>query len=222
MIRTVLPPPRARALSMGALSIGALSIGALSIGALAIGALAIGALAVITPAATAAAPAAPVYIADAAQSRLLFQGTQAGAQFRGVFHKFTATIEFAPDALAASHFDVAIDVGSLDTQDKDRDGTMRGADIFDVAHWPAAHYVTRSFARTAAGYTAVGALTLRGVTKDVPVEFRFTQTPGGAKLDGTANLKRLDFGVGQGEWRSTEMVRDDVKVEFSLALKAKP
>jgi polyisoprenoid-binding protein YceI len=168
----------------------------------------------------AAAPAdAASYGADPQSSRLEFTGVQAGAEFKGVFHKFTAAVEFAPDALAASHFDVSIDVNSVDTMDKDRDGTIRGADIFDAAKWPTAHYVTRSFAKTAAGFTAQGTLTLRGVTKDVPIEFRFTPAGAGAKLEGTATLKRLDFGAGQGDWKSTEWVADPVKISFSLALK---
>jgi polyisoprenoid-binding protein YceI len=167
--------------------------------------------------------AAPVtsYSADPQQSRLEFTGVQAGAEFTGAFHKFTAAIDFAPDALASAHFDVQIDLKSVDSMDKDRDTTIRGADVFDVAHWPSAHYVTRSFTKTAAGYTAVGALTLRGVTKDVPIDFRFTQTAGGAKLDGSAKLKRLDFGAGQGDWKSTEWVADTVKISFSLVLKPK-
>ncbi|HEY4971929.1 MAG TPA: YceI family protein, partial [Steroidobacteraceae bacterium] len=146
-------------------------------------------------------------------------GVQAGAKFRGVFHKFTADIEFAPEALASSHFDVQIDLNSADTMDKDRDTTIRGADIFDVAHFPTAHYVTRSFAKTATGYTAVGALTLRGVTKDVPIDFQFTQAGTGARLEGSAKLNRLDFGAGQGDWKSTEWVADAVKISFVLALK---
>jgi polyisoprenoid-binding protein YceI len=171
------------------------------------------------------AAAAPAFTADTAQSRLQFVGTQAGASFQGVFHQFTAAVEFAPDALADSHFDVLIDLGSVDTQDKDRDSTLRGTDIFDLVHWPTAHYVTRGFTKTATGYAATGTLTLRGVTRDVPLEFRFTTTPAGAKLEGTASLKRLDFGVGQGQWKTTDMVGDAVKVIFSLVLKpvaAKP
>ncbi len=108
---------------------------------------------------------------------LEFTGVQAGAEFKAVFHKFTAAVDFAPDALAGAHIDVQIDLNSEDSLDKDRDTTIRGADIFDVAHWPTAHYVTRSIAKTATGYSAVGALTLRGVTKDVPIEFRFTRAP---------------------------------------------
>jgi polyisoprenoid-binding protein YceI len=159
------------------------------------------------------------YAADAAQSRLEFTGVQAGAEFKGVFHKFTAAVQFAPDALASSHFDVQIDMSSEDSMDKDRDQTIKGPDVFDVAHNPTAHYVTKSITKTASGYSAVGALTLRGVTKDVPIDFQFTQTGSGAKLEGSAKLKRLDFGVGQGEWKSTEMVNDAVKVSFSLVLK---
>jgi polyisoprenoid-binding protein YceI len=177
--------------------------------------------AVSLPGAVSAAGPVANYSADPQQSHLEFVGVQAGANFTGAFHKFTAAVEFAPDALASSHFDVQIDLNSEDSMDKDRDTTIRGPDIFDVAHWPTAHYVTRSFTKTAAGYAAVGALTLRGVTKDVPIEFQFTQAAAGAKLVGSAKLKRLDFGAGQGDWKSTEWVADAVKISFSLVLKPK-
>jgi polyisoprenoid-binding protein YceI len=161
------------------------------------------------------------YTTDVQQSRLEFTGVQAGAEFKGVFHKFTATVEFAPDALTGSHIDVQIDMNSVDSTDKDRDTTIRGKDVFDVAHMPAAHYVTKTISKTAAGFNAIGSLTLHGVTKDVPIDFQFTSMAGGAKLAGSAKLNRLDFGVGQGDWKSTEWVADAVKISFSLVLKPK-
>jgi polyisoprenoid-binding protein YceI len=173
------------------------------------------------PAAARGADPVTGYAVDPQQSRLEFVGVQAGADFKGSFHKFSATVDFSPDALANSRFDVQIDLNSVDSMDKDRDTTIRGPDIFDVAHSPTAHYVTRSFAKTAAGYSAVGALTLRGVTKDVPIDFKFTQGPAGAKLEGSAKLKRLDFGAGRGDWKSTEWVADEVRISFSLLLKPK-
>ena len=39
-----------------------------------------------------------------------------------------------------------------------------------------------------------------------------------AYLKGTATVKRLLFGVGQGEWKSTEWIEDDVQVAFDLRL----
>ena len=162
------------------------------------------------------------YIADPAGSKLEFVGVQAGAEFTGGFHKYTAAIDLAPDALATAHLDVQIDLTSVDSKDKDRDQTIRGSDIFDVAHFPTAHYVTKTITKTATGFSATGSLTLRGVTKDVPIDFQFVSTGPQAKLDGTAKLKRLDFGVGQGDWKSTEWVADAVKINFSLLLKPKP
>jgi len=178
-----------------------------------------GATAILFSAAAAAAGAAS-YTADA-QSRLEFVGVQAGAEFKGVFHKFTANVDFAPDALDGSRIDVQIDMNSADTLDKDRDTTMRGKDIFDVAHNPTAHYVTKTITKTATGFSAVGALTLHGVTKDVPIDFQFVPAAAGATLTGKAKLNRLDFGVGQGDWKSTENVGDGVKINFSLVLKPK-
>jgi polyisoprenoid-binding protein YceI len=168
-----------------------------------------------------AAGPATSYAVDPQQSRLEFVGVQAGAEFKGAFRKFSAAVDFAPDALPSSRFDVQIELNSVDSMDKDRDTTIRGSDIFDVAHFPTAHYLTRSITKTAVGYTALGALTLRGVTKDVPIDFQFVPSAGGAKLDGGAKLKRLDFGAGQGDWKSTEWVADAVKISFSLVLKPK-
>jgi polyisoprenoid-binding protein YceI len=179
-----------------------------------------GAAALLSALAGSAARAAP-YTADGQQSRLEFVGVQAGADFKGVFHKFTAAVEFAPEAPASSLIDVQVDMNSVDSMDKDRDTTIRGKDVFDIANFPAAHYVTKSISKTATGFTAVGSLTLHGVTKDVPIDFQFTQAAGAAKLEGSAKLKRLDFGVGQGDWKSTEWVGDAVKISFSLVLKPK-
>jgi polyisoprenoid-binding protein YceI len=171
--------------------------------------------------AVAAAAAAASYTSDAQQSRLEFVGVQAGAEFKGVFQKFTADVDFAPETLASSRIDVQIDMNSVDSKDKDRDTTIRGKDVFDVAHNPTAHYVTKSITKTAAGFSAVGTLTLHGVTKDVPIEFQFASQAVGAKLSGSAKLKRLDFAVGQGDWKSTETIGDAVKINFSLVLKPK-
>jgi polyisoprenoid-binding protein YceI len=161
------------------------------------------------------------YTAATEASRLEFAGTQAGAEFNGTFHEYTASVEFNPDALDRARIGVQIQLASVDTKDKDRDKTIRGPDIFDTAHFPIANYVTRSVAKAGNGYTAIGTLTLRGVSKDVPITFQFIPSNGSAKLVGTAQLKRLDFGAGQGDWKSTEWIADPVRISFALMLNAK-
>lgn len=154
------------------------------------------------------------------ESKLTFVGEQAGAQFEGGFDKFTADIRFDPKELAASRFDVKIDTASVNTQDGERDDTIKSADLFDVKRFPNAHYVADKFTSKGGDkYSATGKLTLRNVTKDVPIDFTFDNKDGGAWLKGTAKIKRLDFGVGQGEWKDTSTVGNDVQVRFALRLK---
>ena len=44
------------------------------------------------------------------------------------------------------------------------------------------------------------------------------QRDGGAWLKGSAAVKRLDFGVGQGDRKDTGTVADEVKIRFALKL----
>ncbi|MBM0104468.1 YceI family protein [Steroidobacter sp. S1-65] len=155
------------------------------------------------------------------ESKLTFVGEQAGAQFEGAFEKFTADIRFDPADLTASRFDVKIDTASVNTQDGERDDTIKSADLFDVKRFPTARYVADKFtSRGGNKYSATGKLTLRNVTRDVPIEFTFENKDGGAWLKGSARIKRLDFGVGQGDWQDTATVGNDVQVRFALRLKS--
>jgi polyisoprenoid-binding protein YceI len=171
-----------------------------------------------------AAGAAPVkYTLDAGSSLLRFTFEQAGASNTGRFGKLTADVVFAADNLAASKIDVSIDIASLDTGDKERDDTLKSADLFDPAKFPKARFVSSKITATGAGrYEAQGKLTIRNVTKDIKLPITFqTKAEKGRQmgyLTGRYTLKRLDYGVGQGDWKSTEWVKDDVIVTFSLKL----
>lgn len=160
------------------------------------------------------------YRADTKSSTLTFSSSYQGEAFTGRFGRFDANIAFDPANLATSNFDVMITLASADTQNSERDDTLKGEDFFSVAKMPAAHYVASKF-RSLGGnrYAADGALTLRGVTK--PVVLGFTWTPGATPaLTGDANVNRLDFGVGGGEWADTATIGNAVKVHTSLKLVA--
>jgi polyisoprenoid-binding protein YceI len=171
-----------------------------------------------------AAGAAPVkYTLDAPSSLLRFTFEQAGANNTGRFGKYTADVTFAADNLAASKIDVTVDITSLDTGDMERDDTLKGADLFDVKKFPSARFVATKFTANGQGrYDAQGKLTIRNVTRDIKVPITFQNKLEGGKnigfMTGRATLKRLEFGVGQGDWKSTEWVNDEVNVTFSLRL----
>lgn len=173
--------------------------------------------------ARAADPAPLMWSADPAKSTLEFQFVQAGAKTTGKFARFTANVDFSPKDFASGRIDVAVDMGSADTRDKDRDTTLKTADLFNAAKFGRSTYLATKFAPKGAGFEGQGKLTLRGVTRDVPINFTFVPgTEAGkpiATLKGTASVRRLAFGVGQGEWKSTEWVSDEVQVNFNLLLR---
>jgi len=159
---------------------------------------------------------------DLAQSRLEFTGTLAGGTFDGRFTRFEPRITFDPGDLAGSRFEVIVDTSSADTSDPERDAALKGLEFFAVERWPQARFEAREFSAAGPGrYRARGRLTLRDMTREVVLEFRYSQAANGrtATLEGETTLRRLLFGVGQGEWRDTEWLADEVQVRFSLALR---
>lgn len=167
-----------------------------------------------------ASGAATAWQLEPARSSLAFRATQAGAEFEGQFKRFTATIQFDPGDLAGSAFDVGIDIASAATLESERDALLQGPDWFAAAEFPKARFTARRFRKTSTGYAADGTLALRGASRPVTVAFTFARgSAGRATLQGNALLRRLDFGVGQGEWRATEWIADEVKVVFTLRLR---
>lgn len=155
------------------------------------------------------------------ESKVGFTADQAGVPVNGQFDKFTADIHFNAKNLTASHFDVRIDLASVMTDDEDRDVNLKGPEMFWAGRYPEAQYVTAGIASLGGGkYQAQGKLTLRGVTMDVPITFTFLQTGSKATLEGGGQIMRLAFGVGKGQWASTDSISDPVKVEFKLNLTA--
>lgn len=173
------------------------------------------------PAATAAA-AASHYALDPAKSSLEFTFLQAGAKDTGRFPRFTVALDYPGADPAGGRLEVTVDVAALDSGDKDRDDTLKSDDLFAVKKYPQAHFLATQIVKTAAGYEAAGALTIRGVTRETRVPFTFRQaTEGGTAVGymaGKTQVRRLDFGVGQGDWKATDQAGNEVTVSFTLRL----
>jgi polyisoprenoid-binding protein YceI len=179
--------------------------------------------ALLSGAALADAPAGTTHFAaDPAKSSLQFAFVQAGAQNTGKFSKFPVALDAAADGSAVSKLDVTVDMTTLDSGDKERDDTLRGTDLFSVTKFPQAHFVATQITKTASGFDALGKLTLRDVTRDQHVQFtlRTVNEQGHPTLylTGKTTIHRLDFGVGQGDWKSTEWVGADVTVSYNVRL----
>ena len=161
---------------------------------------------------------------DLAHSRLGFVATQAGAEFAGQFHKFSADIVFSPDDLEHSLIDVEIDILSVDTQSRDRDSMLPNADWFHASVFPKARFLADRFVAKGDGnYEAHAALTMRDIGRDVVLPFKLIieDDPSHSErkraiVSGQLVLLRTAWGIGQGEWANTGTVGDKVVVTIEL------
>ena len=170
-------------------------------------------------AATPATGAPPRYTQNAAKSSLKFTFEQAGAAASGNFKKFTAILIYDEKNLAASSLNVRVEIASVDTQEPERDAMLKDADLFNAAKYPAATFAAASLAKRAdGGLEALGKLTIRDTTHDLRLPLTLKPTPDGLELSGKTAIKRLDYGVGQGEMKATDSVGDEVKIEYVVSL----
>lgn len=181
--------------------------------------------------AVASRPAAGLqhFTLDPAHSTLEFRFRLNGNEGTGQFRRFTASLDWPAAAPDQAKLEVDIDVASLDTGDKDRDDTLRGADLFAVERFPRAHFTTTRLAPATSGagtYLAQGSLQIRDRTRAVslPLTLALASESGHrvGKLRGEITLRRLDYGVGQGDWQSTEWVDNEVVVRWDLRLEERP
>ncbi len=152
-------------------------------------------------------------------STLGFAGSFQGEGFSGRFKRFSAAIAWDPAQPAACHFDVRVDLASADTGNSQRDELLPGADFFDVAKFPQAHFVASGCKAMAGGaLTASGTLSLRGISRPVALTLHFAPQGKDVVLTVNASLDRLAFGVGGGQWADPSTIGRAVTVNARLLL----
>ncbi|NIJ68226.1 YceI family protein [Xanthomonas sp. 60] len=169
----------------------------------------------------ATAPAVAADYVQAPGSTLAFGTKYDGEVFTGTFPGFETKVSFDPANPAAGHLEVTIPLASARSGNADRDSTLQGADFFNVGQFAQATYKATGFRALGKDqYAADGTLQLRGVSK--PVTLTFTWTPGTQPvLTGKATVKRLDFGVGGGDWADTGTIPNETAISTRVVLKAK-
>ncbi len=151
-------------------------------------------------------------------SSISFTATQNGSPVSGKFKTFMGEIYFDPAQLKASHVKIIVDLNSVSASYGEVADTLKTSDWFDVKLFPQAIFKADEFTRTGdKTYQASGTLTLRDKTMPIVLTFNLEEyTESQAKISGSTTIKRTLFGVGKGEWASTDAVKDDVTVNFAI------
>lgn len=148
----------------------------------------------------------------------------------GRFMDYTGLVEMDAEARQFKTIEATINTASVNTNHEKRDAHLRNADFFDVEKYPAMTFKMKSYKKTGDGYTALGDLTLHGVTKEITLAGTFNglskdpwgNTRAGFTAEGKVNRK--DFGM---VWNKTLdtggfVVGDEVNIRLDIeCIKAK-
>jgi polyisoprenoid-binding protein YceI len=171
-----------------------------------------------TTAAPAAAPAAAAKLIPA-QSDIGFTFRQMGVPVEGKFKKFDAQLAFDPKNAAAGKVSFSIELGSATIGDAATDAELVKPDWFDTKKIPTATFQSTSIKALGGGkFEVAGKLSIKGQVHDTVVPVALTQAGGTTTATGAFAMKRLDFKIGDGEWKDTSIVANDVQVKFKLAI----
>ena len=122
------------------------------------------------------------------------------SKVRGKFREFSGTLVTAGNPLESS-VTAEIDLSSIDTGQEQRDNHIRSADFFEVGTYPSMTYQSSGVRQDGDGLVLDGKLTLKGVTRDVPLKLEvngFGPDPYGGTRAGftaTGEINRRDFNV---------------------------
>jgi polyisoprenoid-binding protein YceI len=162
---------------------------------------------------------------DPAHSEVTFAIRHLMSKVRGSFTEFTGRVVIA-DELAASTASAEIELASVDTRNADRDGHLRSADIFDIAHHPVMTFATTGVRAEGGGHLVDGELSIRGVRRPITLAVEFNgvgEDPWGgtrAGFSATASINRKDFGLEFNVPMQGDKVLLGDKVEIQLEVQA--
>jgi len=180
--------------------------------------LILGSLAALTM--TSAAMAAPLKV-DANKSTVTAVFKQLNVPVEAKFKKFVVQIDFdstKPDHAKAS---VEIDIPSFDLGDPEYNAEVLKKEWFNGSQFPKATFVAGTIKPSAGApagskYDVTGKLTIKGKTTDVQFPLLVKKEGNVQIFDGTLPIKRLSFNIGEGEWKDTSMVADEVVIKFHV------
>jgi polyisoprenoid-binding protein YceI len=163
------------------------------------------------------ASAAPLKT-DVAHSSVSAVFKQMDVPVESNFKRFSAQIDYDAAHPEKATARVDIDTASFDMGQADYNKEIAKKEWFNSAQFPKASFVSSSIKPAAAGKLAVtGKLTIKGKTLEVTFPLSVKAEGGKQVFEGQLPIKRLAFNVGEGEWRDTSMVADDVVIKFRVA-----
>jgi polyisoprenoid-binding protein YceI len=149
-------------------------------------------------------------------SSVQFKIKNLGFNVNGSFSGLDGNIQFDPNNLVASNFDVTVDANTVNTDNNMRDNHLRNETYFDVKNYPRIRFVsTKITTSNKSGILFIfGKLTIKNQTKDISFPFTATSANDGYLFNGTFKINRRDFNIG-----GASTISDELEVSLNILSK---
>jgi len=147
---------------------------------------------------------------------------------RGQFGGVKGTIVYDPKAPARSTVQATIDCTTINTGEPKRDSDLKGAEFFDIQHYPVMKFSSTKVEVAGEGQLNVtGSLTINAITRSVVLKvdgpigpIRDTQGREKLGLNATTKISRKDFGILYNPVLETGgvAVSDEVQINLDIEL----
>jgi polyisoprenoid-binding protein YceI len=165
----------------------------------------------------AALPAMAAPRTDPAKSSVSIVFKQLNVPVEAKFKKYTALIDYDAAKPEASKAGVEIDISSFDLGDPEYNKEVQKKEWFNGAQFPKASFVSSAIKPSGTGkLDVVGKLSIKGKTAEVSFPITVKKEGATQVFEGALPIKRLAFNIGEGEWKDTSMVADEVVIKFRV------
>lgn len=161
---------------------------------------------------------------DAKHSKISFEINHFFTPVEGFFNDYKGELNFDEANLEESSVNFNVQVASVQTDSKKRDGHLQSSDFFDAANYPEMKFVSTSISKTDEGFVANGELTIRDVTKSVEVPFKVLGKGDHPMKKGVEiialkagfKINRNEYGIGSGSWAATAVVGEEATIKVVI------
>jgi polyisoprenoid-binding protein YceI len=145
----------------------------------------------------------------------------------GSFKSFNAEVETEGTDFTTAAIHLKAEIGSVDTNNSQRDGHLRSSDFFEAEKFPEMIFDSTKVEKVdEENYLVIGNLTMKGVSKPVKLNVEYggvTKDPWGGERAGfviTGKINRTDWGINFNSVLETGnlMLAEEVKINSEIQL----
>lgn len=167
---------------------------------------------------SAAAQAVEYKTVNTQDSRIEFVYSQMKVKMNGRFSDLKVN-QFSFDTKQPEAAKVSLDIvlGSVDAGYGEANKELKKPEWLNLSAHPLARFESSKVEVLGdQRYQVTGTLSIKGQSKEVSAPFSLKENGEQAVFEGALTFKRSDFAIGEGAWKDTSIVADDIQVTFHL------